>query len=378
MGRIKSITPLVCKHSHFTYEERLQLEYYLYGKGKFPKITSLVQLGTLLNKHPRTISREIGRGLVEHVFDEGFQKRTVYCADYAENQARAKDSGKGPQLKLGYDYTLAEAIGKMMAERRYSPYAVLAHFGNHGWPTDTRICEKTLYSYVYSGLIPGVDARSLLLQGIRRKPKGVPAHHRNASLAAKSIVHRPDEASGRQVFGHWEGDTVVGGCSNGRECLLTLTERKTRTEIVRRIPDRSSESVVHALGTLEREIGAGDFRRLFRTITFDNGTEFSDIDGMETSALVGKKRTSVYYAHPYCASERGTNERHNGLIRRFIPKGCGIAGYSKPEIRNVQDWLNNYPRKILKGKTPAMLIEQEFPDRIMILRFFNISRTEAI
>lgn len=85
MGRIKSITPLICKHSHFTYEERLQLEFYLYGKGKFPKITSHVLPGTLLNKHPRTISREIKRGQAEHFFDEGFQKRTVYSADYAEN-----------------------------------------------------------------------------------------------------------------------------------------------------------------------------------------------------------------------------------------------------------------------------------------------------
>lgn len=161
MGRLKSITPLVCAHSHFTYEERLQLEFHLSGTGKLPKITNLTMLGTLLHKHPRTIRREIDRGLVEHLFDEGLQTRLVYNADYAENIARAKDSGKGPDLKLGRDYALAKEIGRLMKELHYSPYAVLAHFDDKGWPTDTRICEKTLYSYVYGGLIPDVSDKRI-------------------------------------------------------------------------------------------------------------------------------------------------------------------------------------------------------------------------
>lgn len=121
MGREKSITPLVCNHSHFTYEERLQLEFYLSGTGKLPKVTNKVMLGTLLHKHPRTIAREIRRGQVEHCFDGGLQKKMVYNADYAENRARAKDSGKGSQLKLGYDYALAQAIGMLIVKKKYSP-----------------------------------------------------------------------------------------------------------------------------------------------------------------------------------------------------------------------------------------------------------------
>jgi len=377
MGRVKSITPLVCAHSHFTYDERLQLEFYLTGTGKLPKITNLTMLGTLLHKHPRTIKREIARGLVEHVFDEGLQTKTVYNADYAENMARAKDSGKGPDLKLGRDYILAKEIGRLMKELHYSPYAVLAHFQNEGWPTDTRICEKTLYSYVYEGLIPDVSVKDLFLQGKSRKSPGGKKNHRNAALAAKSITTRPEEVSTRKDFGHWEGDTVVSGKGKGSECLLTMTERKTRTEISRKIPDRSAQSVVRALDILERELGSGDFRRLFRSITFDNGPEFQDIDGIEESSVSRKRRTTIFFAHPYCASERGSNERHNGIIRRFIPKGSAIGNYSKAEIREIQDWMNNYPRKILNGRTPAQMLCKEFPDRIMILRFFNIIPKEA-
>lgn len=377
MGRVKSITPLVCAHSHFTYEERLQLEFYLSGTGKLPKITNLTMLGTLLHKHPRTIRREIDRGQVEHLYDEGLQRRLVYNADYAESMARAKDSGKGPELKLGRDYTLAKEIGKLMKERHYSPYAVIATFNDKGWPTETRICEKTLYSYVHEGLIPEVTERDLLLQGKGWKHRNGKRNHNNAALAAKSITTRPEEVSTREEFGHWEGDTVVSGKGKGSECLLTITERKTRTEISRKIPDRSAQSVVRALDTLERELGSGDFSRLFKTITLDNGPEFQDIDGIEGSAIGRKRRTTIFFAHPYCASERGTNERHNGIIRRFIPKGSAIGDYSKYEIRGIQDWMNNYPRKILNGKTPAQMLQQEFPDRIMILRFFNIVPKEV-
>lgn len=377
MGRVKSITPLVCKHTHFTYEERLQLEFYLSGTGKLPKITNKVMLGTLLCKHPRTIAREIKRGQVKHYFEEGLETKMVYNADFAEQQARAKDSAKGPQLKLGYDYVLAEQIGKLIHECRFSPYAVLAEFENTGWPTATRICEKTLYNYVYEGLIPSVSSKDLLLQGKKIKPVNKKRNHKHPLSAKKSITYRPKDVSTREEFGHWEGDTVVGGQGKGSECLLTITERKTRTEIVRKIPDKSASSVVHAFEILERELGTGDFKRMFKTITFDNGSEFQDISGIEQSALVKKKRTTIYFAHPYCASERGTNERYNGIIRRFIPKGCTIKNYSKPRIRNIQDWMNNYPRKILGGKTPAQLLKQEFKNQVMILRFFNLNSKEV-
>ena len=153
------------KGSHFTYEERIQLEFYLSGTGKLPKVTNKVMLGTFLQKSPRTIAREIQRGQVEHYFDEGLQTKMVYNADYAEHKARDKDSGKGPQLKLGYDFTLAQAIGELIREKKYSPFAVLAHFNNTGRPTETRICEKTLYNYIYEGLIPNVSEKIFYYRG---------------------------------------------------------------------------------------------------------------------------------------------------------------------------------------------------------------------
>lgn len=234
-----------------------------------------------------------------------------------------------------------------------------------------------MYSYVYGGLIPDVTEKNLLLQGKGRKTAECKRNHRNAALAKKSIIYRPKEIASREEFGHWEGDTVVGGKRKGSECLLTITERKTKTEIIRKIPDKSAESVVHAFETLERELGTGNFKRLFKSITFDNGSEFQNICGIEKSVFGKKNRTTIFFAHPYCASERGSNERQNGIIRRFIPKGCEIGGYSKPKVRAIQDWMNNYPRKILKGKSPAQLLKQEFEKQTMILRFFNLISKEV-
>ncbi len=320
MGRVKSITPLVCNHSHFTYEDRIQLEFYLSGSGKLPKITNRVMLGTLLHKHPRTIAREIARGQVEHLFDEGLQRKLVYNADYAESLARSKDSGKGPNLKLGYDYTLAKEIGILIHENKYSPYAVIAQFEARGWPTETRICEKTLYNYVYGGLIPLVSEKDLLLQGKARKPRCGKRPHSEPATAAESITKRPAGAESRKEFGHWEGDTVVSGKGGSRHCLLTLTERKTRLEIARRIPDRSSSSVVHAFETLERELGTGDFRRMFKTITFDNGPEFKDIPGIEQSALVRKNRTSSHTPAVQVSGGqmKDTTESSEGSFRKGV------------------------------------------------------------
>lgn len=98
---------------------------------------------------------------------------------------------------------------------------------------------------------------------------------------------------------------------------------------------------------------------MFKTITTDNGTEFLNSDELERSCLSRRKqRTSVYYAHPYSAYERGSNENMNRMIRRFIPKGTDISKYTKQEIKRIEQWLNTYPRKILDYKTPLDVYEE--------------------
>ena len=179
--------------------------------------------------------------------------------------------------------------------------------------------------------------------------------------AGESIEQRPEEIDEREEFGHWEGDTVYSGKGKRKttRALLTLTERKTRKEIIIAIPNRKAETVVKALDALERKLGARRFRAIFKSITFDNGTEFAAAEELERSC-VNKRlpRTKVYFCHPYSSWERGTNENTNGMIRRRFPKGTNFAAVTNAQIAQAENWINNYPRKILGYKSSEIVFRE--------------------
>ena len=179
--------------------------------------------------------------------------------------------------------------------------------------------------------------------------------------AGESIEQRPEEIDEREEFGHWEGDTVYSGKGKRKttRALLTLTERKTRKEIIIAIPNRKVETVVKALDALERKLGARRFRAIFKSITFDNGTEFAAAEELERSC-VNKRlpRTKVYFCHPYSSWERGTNENTNGMIRRRFPKGTNFAAVTNAQIAQAENWINNYPRKILGYKSSEIVFRE--------------------
>ena len=179
--------------------------------------------------------------------------------------------------------------------------------------------------------------------------------------AGESIEQRPEEIDEREEFGHWEGDTVYSGKGKRKttRALLTLTERKTRKEIIIAIPNRKAETVVKALDALERKLGARRFRAIFKSITFDNGTEFAAAEELERSC-VNKHlpRTKVYFCHPYSSWERGTNENTNGMIRRRFPKGTNFAAVTNAQIVQAENWINNYPRKILGYKSSEIVFRE--------------------
>ena len=104
------------------------------------------------------------------------------------------------------------------------------------------------------------------------------------------------------------------------------------------------------------------FPVVFRSITVDNGSEFADVEGMERSCLRrGEKRTTVYYCHPYSSSERGSNEKQNGMTRRRHPKGTDFKKVSRKKLRETTEWINNYPRKMFGFHTAAELFAAAFP-----------------
>jgi len=154
-------------------------------------------------------------------------------------------------------------------------------------------------------------------------------------------------------------DLVAGPTCGSNAALLTLVERKTRHVICRKIPYKSQASVLRALRAIESQFGAKRFRSLFKSITVDNGSEFLDVYSLQTSAFSRRQRTTLFYAHPYAAWERGSNENANRMIRRFIAKGRDIARFTHKAIQEVARWINNYPRRILDYLTPQVLFSNE-------------------
>ena len=202
--------------------------------------------------------------------------------------------------------------------------------------------------YTNTRLLAVINADLPMKPRRNTKPSRVKKHKKKLG---KSIAERPSSIDNREEFGHWEIDTVVGEKSKDDCVLLTIVERKTRNAIIHKIASKTAEAVTEALNTI-RNIYGDKFSDIFKTITGDNGSEFADL-----SILEAETDTKVYFTHPYSSFEKGTNERHNGLIRRFIPKRKRISDYSSDDIAYIEEWMNTLPRRILNYKTPEELFE---------------------
>lgn len=122
--------------------------------------------------------------------------------------------------------------------------------------------------------------------------------------------------------------------------------------------DKTAASVIKALNALEKQLGSELFAQVFQTITVDNGSEFSDYEGIEKSLIhKGHKRTKVYFCHPYSAYERGSNENQNRMVRRHYPKGYDFTNTTPAEIRKLEKWINDYPREMFNYYSSAELYE---------------------
>ena len=145
----------------------------------------------------------------------------------------------------------------------------------------------------------------------------------NKRIYGTSITERPEEISAEIEEGHWEIDTVVGKRAGKESVVLTLVEKKTDYYIAIKIPGKDAASVMIAMEVLREEYGDKFFSKVFKSITADNGSEFSRLSELEAYGV------SIYFAHPYSSWERAQNERHNRILRRYIPKGVSIDLYSK-------------------------------------------------
>ena len=334
--------------NHLTRTDRIRLESFLACN------MSVSEIASRLNKHRSSIYREMQRGkYIKRSYEYEYEPAYSFTVAQTKYENNLKDKGK--MIKLGTDRKLASFIERKIKKDKFSPAAILGEIRTKKLDYNISFCLKTFYNWIHMGVF---DLLPDDLPGYKKKRCKKKKVAKRINPKKKLITERPSSVDDRAEFGHWEMDTVVGKISDDG-CLLVLTERKTRYERIIKLKNKMSSSVVKALDELELEYG-GMFKSIFKTVTSDNGTEFSDIDSIERSiSSPSKKRFDLYFCHPYTSCERGTNEVTNRLIRRFIPKNTYVKIHPKKHIKEIENWINNYPRRIFGYKTAEDMFQKE-------------------
>lgn len=304
-------------YKHLTLNERNKIE--VLNKEGY----SSRRIAKILGCHHSTIARELKRC------------DTEYEADLAERDKESKSSLKGRKTKVTYE--ILENI-KEKLNSKWSPEQIV------GCLYKGILSFKTIYNWIYSGVID-FDISKLRRKGKSRKSKET----RGKFNIGTSIRKRPKNIKYRVSFGHWELDTVVSSRGKSKGCLATFVERKTRFYIALPMKDRSKDSMFEAINKLVKSLP----KEALKSFTSDRGKEFACYDEVEKLGI------DFYFADPYSAWQRGSNENSNGLLREYYPKKTDLAEISEEDlIKNLME-LNSRPRKCLNYQTPFELFLHE-------------------
>jgi len=304
-------------YKQLTQEERYQI-YALKKAGH-----DQAEIAELLERDKSTISRELRR-------NRGLKG---YRPQQAHNLALRRRYDKA-QPRIGNPvWQLVEAL----IRNEWSPEQIV---GRVAMEQGVSISHEWIYQYVYADKHSGGDLyRCLRCQKVRRKRYGV--YSRRGTIPNQvSIDERPTIVDSKRRFGDWEGDTVIG--KGHRGALVTLIERKSLYTVIRSVIHKTAAAVRAAVVD-----GLSPYIDRVHTITYDNGREFADHEGMASDL-----ETRIYFAHPYASWERGLNENTNGLIRQYFPKDRDLRTVTTREIEKAMDKLNHRPRKSLGYRTP--------------------------
>lgn len=345
---------MTAHYRHLSLDDRIEIER-LVDAG-----VSRAEIARRVGVHRSTITRELKRGswqpehdhanlrpYLRNKLDTRGRHDRLYLAGQAQLAADTRKARSHAPFRMGYDrlvhwvithlrkgWTVEEIAGRVPIE----------------FPDDLRmrVSTETLYAWVYD---PGQQHRELrqyLPRGHRkrRRKKGRNVHRERFKWRT-SIHDRPEEIESRQQFGHWESDSVVG--AHGTGGIHTTVERTSRYYQAVKIPQIAARPTVDA----QISLFAGLPAHAVRSVTADNGPEFAfHYELADTLAI------PTYFADPYSAYQRGTNEHFNGRLRRYLPKGTSFDDLTQDELNTFVDEINNRPRKILGWATPAEIFHE--------------------
>ena len=335
------------QYHHLTYDERVKIEFMLNEKDENGKrLYSNTDIANKLGVHKSTISRELKRIKSKINVVTGKIRNLPYSAFRAQEDYNFKRGLSKAHYILDDYPKMRKYIEDKILKDKWAPDAIVGFMNKEKKYLEdgfTSISTPTIYNAIKYGIIKVKITDMRRMSKFIKNTKDVQKKEVPENKREHSIEKRPENINNRTDFGHFELDTVIGSNKGIHSCLLTMTERKTRFEIVLRIDSKTSEAVVKKVNQLKVYLKK-NFSRIIKSLTTDNGTEFSDFLN-----IISGTDTKIYFCHPYTSCEKGTNERHNGILRYFIPKGTNIDDYSLQYINKAVSWMNNYPRKILEN-----------------------------
>lgn len=311
--------------SHLTLDER-EVIAQMQRAGK-----SQAQIAERLGRSKSTVSRELRRN----------RSRNGYWAAAAQRKAQRRRSERRWVAKMQ-----RPDVRRYVSERlrqRWSPDQIAGR-SRSDFPNDRRrqISAPTIYAWIRAEQSRGRDWQRYLRRLGRKRPEW---EKRGRLPASTSIEGRPAVVDRRTRYGDWEGDTIIGAQRRGG--AVTLVERKSGYVLLEKVPNLQATTVREAAAERYATIPP----TLRKTLTLDNGKEFAEHQELEEEAEL-----KIYFAKPYCAWQRGTNENTNGLVRDFFPKGTDLASIPDHRITKVEQLLNNRPRKRLGYQTPNEIL----------------------
>lgn len=291
----------------------------------------------------REIARRLGRS-VSTISDE--IRRNNYQGNYVAIHAQSvSDTRKINARKrhpLKDNVTYAYVLGKL--ESGWSPEEIAGRLKRKTGVTI--ICHETIYAFIYAE----ENREKKLFEYLPRKQKKRKKQsgrkvHRSHIPDRVSIHERPEAVNNRIVFGHWEGDTVEG--KGHRDGIHTEAERVSRIFAAIKVEKITSEITIQA----QEKIFASLPEKARKSTTLDNGKE------NHLHMQLKKLHMATFFADPYSSWQRGTNEYHNGLLRRYLPKGTSFADLTQEELDDIVWEINNRPRKCLGYQTPQEVFD---------------------
>jgi IS30 family transposase len=303
-------------YTQLTQEQRYQI-YALLKIGH-----NRTEIAEVIGSHKSTISRELRRNCGQR----GYRPKQAHIKAISRHNHRParilQETWDTIEAKLRLDWSPEQISGWLYRNQAF------------------RVSHEWIYQYILADKRMGGDLyRHLRCQKKRRKRYG--SYDRRGKIPNRvSIEKRPAIVEQRQRIGDWEVDTIVG--KGHYQAMVTLTERKSRFALLRKVERRTADQVCNTLIDLLHPVAD----RL-HTLTADNGKEFA-----EHEKVTQQLKADFFFAHPYAAWERGTNENMNGLIRQYIPKNRKFASVNDTDVEWIMHRLNNRPRKCLDFKSP--------------------------